>query len=139
MHTLTYISSATTLMAVPDLVDLLEQIRPKNHALGLTGMLVYSGGGIIQALEGPRRAVDEVFEAIEVDPRHRDVTVLERRPVEGRVFSDWSMGFRNLDRRELHDATTFQAFLRGPAGSGLGDDAVPTYDLVSLFRTHHAA
>ena len=56
--TLTYTSSATDLMDVVALVELIEQIRPKNERLGLTGLLLYSGGNVIQTLEGTPEAVD---------------------------------------------------------------------------------
>ena len=48
--TLTYTSAATQLMSVTQLVDLIEQIRPKNERLGLTGLLLYSGGNIGKTL-----------------------------------------------------------------------------------------
>ena len=50
LSSLTYVSTATTLMSVPELVAMLEEIRPRNRDRGLTGMLLYSGGNIIQVL-----------------------------------------------------------------------------------------
>ena len=137
MLTLTYVSSATSLLSVTDLVGMLDEIRPKNDVRGLTGMLFYSGGNIIQALEGPDEVVEGIFGAIEADPRHRDVTVVHRGPIEERSFANWSMGFRNISEREIRDITTFQEFVRRPAGEGLGDEAAPAFDLLSRFRALH--
>jgi len=100
---LTYISSTKELLSVPELVELLEAIRPKNDQLDLTGMLLYSGGNVIQTLEGPEESVEKVFAAIEADPRHAGIRVLRREQVETRAFPEWSMGFRNLGEREAHD------------------------------------
>ena len=134
MISLTYVSSATVLLTVPQLVEMLEEIRPRNHRLELTGMLLYSGGNIVQALEGPDGAVDSVFAAIESDPRHAEVKVLHRGPIAERAFDDWSMGFRNVSEREVRDIDGYADFLRRPAAEGLGDLAAPTYDLLELLR-----
>ena len=136
MFSLIYVSTATTLMSVPELVDMLEEIRPRNRDRGLTGMLLYSGGNIIQVLEGDRSEVEEVFASIEQDSRHQDVTVLQRKDVEERAFPDWAMGFRNLAEREVRDIMTLADLVRRPAGDDLGDRAESTYDLLSLFRAH---
>jgi hypothetical protein len=134
VFSLTYVSSATDLMSVPQLVDMLEEIRPANHRLGLTGMLLYSGGNIIQALEGPEPAVRSIFEAIEADARHDDVTVLHSGPVEQRAFEDWSMGFRNVSAREVRAIEGYDDFLRRAVAQDLGAHAAPAYELLEMFR-----
>jgi Sensors of blue-light using FAD len=134
VFSLTYVSSATELLSVPQLVDLLEEIRPRNGQLALTGMLLYSGGNIIQALEGPDAAVESIFSAIESDPRHADVTVLQRGPVGERAFEDWSMGFRNVSEREVRAIEGYDDFVGRPVGQGLGKQSVPTYELLEMFR-----
>ena len=103
MLSLTYVSSTKELLSVPELVELLESVRPKNDELELTGMLLYSGGNVIQTLEGPDEAVLRVFASIEDDPRHTGIRVLKREQVETRTYPRWSMGFRNLSERETHD------------------------------------
>jgi hypothetical protein len=40
--------------------------------------------------------VETVFEAIQRDPRHRDVNVLYFNPIEKRDFADWSIAFAGL-------------------------------------------
>jgi hypothetical protein len=134
VFSLSYVSSATELMTVPQLVEMLEEIRPRNHRLELTGMLLYSGGNIVQALEGPDEAVETVFAAIESDPRHAEVKVVHRSPIGQRAFEDWSMGFRNVSEREVRDIDGYADFLRHPVGQGLGDQAGATYDLLERFR-----
>ena len=85
--TLTYTSSATRLMSVGQLVELIEQIRPKNERLGVTGLLLYSGGNVVQTLEGEGAVVDDLLGEIGADPRHADVRVVDRRYVDERAFS----------------------------------------------------
>jgi hypothetical protein len=134
VHALTYVSSATTLLSVPELVELLEQSRPHNDEQGVTGMLLYSGGNIIQALEGPAAAVEAIFGAIEADPRHTDVRVLDRGATTERAFPNWSMGFRNVSAREVADIDGYADFVRRPVGRELGDNAGSAYELLERFR-----
>jgi hypothetical protein len=110
MLSLTYVSSAREQMDEDALVRLLEKVRPKNQALDVTGMLLYSGGNIIQTLEGPAAAVEELFTTISADPRHRGVLALVREEVSERGFPDWSMGFRRLSREEV-EPEGFSPFL----------------------------
>jgi hypothetical protein len=42
-------------------------------------------------LEGPRASIELIFERIQRDPRHGDVTVLESGTTEQREFPDWAM------------------------------------------------
>jgi len=136
--TLTYTSSATDLMSVTQLVELIEQIRPKNDRLGVTGLLLYSGGSVIQTLEGASYAVYRVFDAIRADPRHGDVRIVERRYVDDRSFATWSMGFRNISAREVADLQDFNEFARQSVGHDLVDHAASAFDLLKTFRVSTA-
>jgi hypothetical protein len=136
--TLTYTSSATDLMSVTQLVELIEQIRPKNERLGVTGLLLYSGGSVIQTLEGASYAVYRVFDAIRADPRHGDVRIVERRYVDDRSFATWSMGFRNVSAREVADLQDFNEFARQSVGHDLVDHAASAFDLLKTFRVSTA-
>jgi len=136
--TLTYTSSATDLMSVTQLVELIEEIRPKNERLGLTGLLLYSGGSVIQTLEGSSHAVYQVFDAIRVDTRHGDVRIVDRRYVGGRSFATWSMGFRNVSAREVADLQDFNEFARQSVGHDLVDHAASAFELLGTFRLNSA-
>ena len=133
---LTYTSAATRLLSVTELVELIEQIRPKNERLGVTGLLLYSGGNVIQTLEGTAYAVDDVFDAIRVDSRHGDVHVVERRDVDERSFATWSMGFRNVSAREVAQLQDFGAFARESVGRDLSPHATSAFDLLQKFRVN---
>jgi hypothetical protein len=134
MLSLTYVSSASQTLDATALVDLLAAIRPRNEELGLTGMLLHSGGNIIQVLEGPDPVVEETFAAIERDPRHHGVLVMLREQVGERAFPDWSMGFRAVGDADLQDVDGYSDFMRRPVGSGLGDSTRAAYRLLELFR-----
>lgn len=64
-----------------------ETARHSNDLVGITSALLFTGSGYAQALEGPRDAVERVFEQIAEDKRHTEVTVLSFAPTERRRFS----------------------------------------------------
>ena len=130
----TYTSAATRLMSVAQLVELIEQTRTKNERLGVTGLLLYSGGNVIQTLEGTPEAVGAVFGAITDDPRHGDVRVVDRRAIDERAFTTWSMGFRNVSAREIADLQDFNDFARQSVGHDLVVHATPAFELLETFR-----
>ena len=107
---LIYRSIATEVPREADLVALLEHARPANAARGITGMLLYQNGRYMQMLEGVESAVRDLFAAISADRRHRDVKVVATGALAKRHFSDWSMGFRNMDQfADLPDYDTYLA------------------------------
>jgi len=97
MHQIVYTSGAKQEFSAADLKKLLVAARMRNKAVGVTGMLVFHDGAFLQALEGEKRAVNEIFARIQNDPRHGDLVVLHRGPgPEQRVFGEWSMGFADF-------------------------------------------
>ena len=94
---LIYISSATSWPGESDLVQLLEQARARNLRQNITGMLLYSNATYMQVLEGKKKDVHEIFEAICNDPRNTGVVKLYEAEIQQRDFPDWSMGFEHLD------------------------------------------
>jgi hypothetical protein len=97
MHQIIYTSAASQEFSAAALKKLLVGARLRNKEAGVSGMLVYHDGTFLQALEGEKRAVTDVFLRIEKDPRHRNIAVLHRGPgPEARVFGDWSMGYADF-------------------------------------------
>ena len=74
-----------------------EQSQKNNESLGLTGLLMSSGGLFYQVLEGPAEAVDEVYGRIVADGRHTDLLLMSTEDDVERLFPDWSMQTINLD------------------------------------------
>jgi hypothetical protein len=50
-----------------------------------------------QVLECARSDIEAIFETIQCDPRHKDVTIMHLHAVEQRCFGDWSMAFAGID------------------------------------------
>lgn len=92
-----YVSRAREAMSEETLRVLLETSRRNNRAIGVTGFLIYQDGYFMQMLEGHQGLVDPLMERIARDPRHEDPCVIIRGQAKRRLFTDWSMGFWNMD------------------------------------------
>jgi Sensors of blue-light using FAD len=114
MHSLVYVSSAVRLFSPEDLLDLLVGSRERNAKRGVTGMLLYKGGNVMQVLEGEDRTVRTLFNKITKDPRHCNLSVLIEEDRHERQFADHSMAFRNLDSPEAAGTPGYSHFLNEP-------------------------
>jgi hypothetical protein len=76
--------------------SILAQSRSHNPAMGITGILCYGGGIFLQALEGGRNQVSDLYGHIQTDPRHTDVVLLHYEEISERRFGGWTMGQVNV-------------------------------------------
>jgi hypothetical protein len=114
MHLMIYASSATELFTQDELESLLEKSRRNNHAVGISGLLLYKDGNFMQLLEGPQAAVTATLQRIEWDQRHRGIIRLYEREQTEREFGDWSMGFKRLDSGSASPMEGFSDFMHRP-------------------------
>ena len=77
---------------------ILAEGREHNPACGITGVLCYGGGIFLQAIEGGRSAVSDLYGHIQRDPRHKDVELLAFEEITERRFGGWTMGQVNLTK-----------------------------------------
>jgi hypothetical protein len=78
--------------------SILSQSRHHNPETGITGILCYSGDIFLQAIEGGRSAVSELYNHISKDPRHKDVVLLHYEEIIERRFGGWTMGQVNMSK-----------------------------------------
>jgi len=77
---------------------ILTQSRQHNPECGITGILCYGGGIFLQAIEGGRMAVSELYGHIQKDIRHKDVVLLHYEEIAERRFGGWTMGQVNVSK-----------------------------------------
>lgn len=77
---------------------ILETARRHNHQDGVTGILVYGGGIFMQAIEGGRQVISNLYGAIQRDARHKDVVLLHYEEIVERRFGSWTMGLVDVGR-----------------------------------------
>ena len=82
----------------PAVQAILESARRHNQDSGVTGILVYGGGVFMQAIEGGRQAVSDLYGTISRDARHKDVVLLHYEEIVERRFGGWTMGLVDVSR-----------------------------------------
>lgn len=111
LQQLVYISRATFAESregrgvPPEMGRILVQSRLNNPRRGLVGALYYGNGCFFQCLEGPAEAIDALYAKLLVDPRHKDLKVLQRHDIQGPHFSEWAMKY-------VPDAQQVQALMK---------------------------
>ena len=108
-----YSSVATPLFRGDGVEELLAQARTANAEADITGMLLYVDRGFFQVLEGHPLRIEPVFAKIGADPRHERVTQIIYEPIARRTFGQWTMGYPNLENRELHAIIGINDFFSG--------------------------
>ncbi len=70
MHQLIYVSPAVMNFAKPEFMELALHTGAENVKFGITGMLVFKNGSLMQVLEGNKETIKTLYAKIAVDPRH---------------------------------------------------------------------
>jgi hypothetical protein len=95
---LMYASRATETVRPEVLNAILKKSTHNNPAVGVTGVLCFSGEIFLQVLEGGRGQVSKLYNRIAQDPRHQDVVLLSYDEIDERSFAGWAMGQVNMSR-----------------------------------------
>lgn len=111
MYQLIYGSTATKDMTEADILQILETSRRNNGEKNITGLLLYKDGNFLQVLEGEKQLVKDLAVKIAKDERHRNMMIYVQREIEAREFSDWSMGFRNLNKFDVKSLDGYSPIL----------------------------
>ncbi len=72
---------------------LVERARQANRASGVTGQLIYTDHSFVQYLEGAPAALDMIWRNLRRDPRHYDIELIARFPLERRRCPDSPLAF----------------------------------------------
>ena len=135
MFSLAYVSSSVGLFSRAVLLEIMARSVANNARLGLTGILLYKEGNLMQVLEGDEAAVMTLYGKIGRDPRHRGLITLLRGPIEERQFPDWSMGYRDLNCPEVRAMPGFSEFMNRPlTADEFGADPTGCRRLLETFK-----
>ncbi len=93
----TFTSMPAELGIEPSVARILAQSRINNARRGLVGALYFGDGCFFQCLEGRAEDVERLYATLLQDPRHTDLKVLTRRPIERTGFATWAMKYVPLD------------------------------------------
>lgn len=110
MLQVSYVSRSNEPMSAERLLQLLLQCRENNAAIGVTGMLLYANQTFLQVIEGEDEVVNGLIDTILQDPRHAQVQLLSRKPIQSRQYADWTMGFEEVTDAALKDVAGLKNF-----------------------------
>jgi Sensors of blue-light using FAD len=121
-----------------ELVDsILAQSRSHNPDLGITGVLCWGGDVFMQVLEGGRGNVNNLYNTIVRDQRHREVMLLQYVEVSERRFAGWTMGQVQLKKinpsllLKYSESAHLDPFaVPGRASAALLDELIATASIV---------
>ena len=136
---LMYASRATETVRPEVLNAILKKSTHNNPAVGVTGVLCFSGDIYLQVLEGGRMQVSALYNRIAQDPRHRDVVLLSYDEIDERSFASWSMGQVNMSRLnpalllKYSEAAVLDPYaVSGKVSKALFDELVATASVMCL-------
>lgn len=121
IFTTAYTSEMVRPMSEHELVELLVDSRARNAERGVTGLLLYRSGRVLQMLEGDEAVVRALYDRIRMDVRHQHVTNVWSSSAAERRFPSWTMGFDDLERPARPGPVT--ASLAGHDESGAFTDS----------------
>lgn len=89
---------------IPALNTIMDASNRNNERDGVTGALLFDTLWFLQILEGEREAISSTLRRILSDGRHAEVTIMDCRPIDERLFANWWMGLGLLrgDNSELY-------------------------------------
>jgi len=96
-----YFSKTITPFTQADLTTIFEQSKRRNAEANISGVLLYVRGSIIQVLEGETQAIEVLFNRIQIDQRHTEVTRVSDKVITKRLFPDWTMGYETITNRQM--------------------------------------
>ena len=97
MRSIVYFSIAAQAMSGEELAALWQECALNDSHVGITGILLHKQGEFLQAIEGPKGVVCDMYTRILTDPRHNIAGMISDRMITHREFPGTAMSFKNLD------------------------------------------
>ena len=86
-----------TTLSIAQILGAAERNNRRDH---ITGVMLFHGGRVLQAVEGQRGDLDRLFTRLREDPRHTGMTILATLPIEARRFES-PMGLCGLSETSI--------------------------------------
>lgn len=134
LYQLVYISKATDKFSSGDLKKLLTSAKENNSSIDVTGFLIFNGGRFLQALEGDKAVIENLFKKISEDSRHESVRLIYLEPASYRVFTGWAMSMVNLDSDTPKNLSTLKSIIDAAQNNSKVDNMSAPLRLLQEFK-----
>jgi len=102
MYRLVYVSTAKDGISEAEIGEILDASQSNNHERLITGFLAHNGRHFMQAIEGVRDEVLDIYERILTDRRHSGVVQIVGEEISDRAFPEWAMNYFRVDDPRGH-------------------------------------
>lgn len=102
LYRLVYVSTAAKGLSAADIGNILDVSISNNDERRLTGFLAHNARHFMQALEGARDEVLEIYERILNDDRHTGVVQIIGENIDQRAFPNWAMNYFRVDQAKAY-------------------------------------
>ena len=92
MKAICYISNFAKDLNHSTITELIDNVNLNNTREHITGLLILRNKHFFQILEGDSLKVDNLFQKIRKDERHKGIIKLLDTEIEGKIFNDYNGG-----------------------------------------------
>lgn len=100
-YSVMYISSGVPDLNNNDVHAIMDAAHKNNHALNISGFLLYDKGNFLQLLEGDQEKVMMIYDRVKNDWRHRNLIPVMDQYTEIKGFDFYHSGFKICDNPSL--------------------------------------
>ncbi|MFS4484105.1 BLUF domain-containing protein [Hyunsoonleella sp. 2307UL5-6] len=113
LKTVCYISDARLSEPLENVKAIYKKAKENNLKHDITGVLIFHKGNFLQVLEGMAESVDQTYEKIRFDSRHKNIIKVINIKTEQRIFEDYSFGFTIVkSSNEFKELTEYLKWLK---------------------------
>lgn len=105
LSAIVYVSTMTHEMSTAELEYLVKRARERNKEYNVTGLLLCYHSTFMQYIEGPTQNLNIIYEIIKADPNHTCIIQIVNTEIQQREFSDWSMAYSVVAKKEIDQLT----------------------------------
>lgn len=125
LERLVYVSRAKPgSLSLIGISEILGEAQRNNERREITGALAVGETSFFQVIEGQRDVLDSLLDRLEMDTRHSELRVLDRRQISSRIFEGWAM------KGPLNSRDIQQFVGKIVSGAVSPEDAVTTLELL---------
>ncbi|MDJ1480860.1 BLUF domain-containing protein [Cytophagaceae bacterium YF14B1] len=126
LSSLMYVSKRSANCHQEEVIDIFRSSERNNKKANITGILLYSDTLFIHYLEGDFDQINQLYDKIKTDYRHKHIFIIEIIPVKERKFPDHPMIIRSFNLQnsifwhllDNEDAKSLQSILEQYSQTG---------------------
>ncbi|MGC6432298.1 MAG: BLUF domain-containing protein [Jejuia sp.] len=113
LKTICYISNSTESDSIENIKKMYSKAKTNNAQNNISGILIYHKGNYLQVLEGTHKDVDETYNRISKDHRHKNLIKVINTDTEYRIFEEYNFGFTIVrDSSEFKELKAYLNWLK---------------------------